>query len=330
MKKPTALFFVLLVAVGIAFFSIVLSRTPGMAYTDMRTILTTTTGTFGSLLGIITAGLMFTHGKYSELSSELGGKLSNYLFSELSLDKTQSIENHLITLRKTYTQLAANATVAEERTMYEKIVAKVSTLLIDVTVLLNLKLKQQGLSEPSVLISEMNSTVYNLYERRRASIRKEWHLFRIIKQIVDTWEPPASLFTNESNIKTALHADLRNSLSILKLRENMDKSLTNARAETGKTIDDLNEKISQISNRFHEDRVPQLLAQMEQAATIRGKYFYLTLAFIAAPLLVNLLVLPQLSEGTVVFFGWVLALTSSLAILGVMFLLLYIHKILNV
>jgi len=69
---------------------------------------------------------------------------------------------------------------------------------------------------------------------------------------------------------------------------------------------------------------------MEKANTIRGRYFYLALVFIAAPLFINLLILPQLSVGTASFFQLVISVTSSLSMMGIAFLLLYINRILNV
>jgi hypothetical protein len=56
----------------------------------------------------------------------------------------------------------------------------------------------------------------------------------------------------------------------------------------------------------------------------------MSLVFIAAPLLVNLLVLPQFSEGALLLLREIVALTSVLAVLGVVILLFYVHKMLNV
>jgi hypothetical protein len=69
---------------------------------------------------------------------------------------------------------------------------------------------------------------------------------------------------------------------------------------------------------------------MENANTIRGNYFYLALVFIATPLFINLLILPQLSVGTASFFQPIISITSSLSVMGIAFLLLYINRILNV
>ena len=68
---------------------------------------------------------------------------------------------------------------------------------------------------------------------------------------------------------------------------------------------------------------------MDQANAIRGRFFYLAQVFIAAPFLVNLLVLPQLSEATAPILGPAISVTSSLSITGIVFLLLYIRKILS-
>jgi len=304
--------------------------TKSISYADMKTILTTTTATFGTLLGIITAGLMFTQGKFSELASELTEKSPNYLAKVLSLEKIQSIETHLLALKKAFTQLAASTTIAKEKNLYEKIATKASSMFVDFAVLSNLKLTQQGLADVSFLVSEMDSSLYKAYQKRIRSVNKEWQIFSIIKQIIDTWETPTAFFGEKSNRGTSLQADLKSSIAILKLKEDVDESSTNIRSEVAKTLSELNDELSEISKRLHEDRIPQLLPQMKQASTIRGKYFYLALVFIATPLLINLLILPQLSETTATFFHPIISITSLLSVLGVIFLLLYIHKILNV
>jgi len=330
LKNSWFLISILLVAVGLVFILARLNMVGSTSYADLRTALTTTTATFGTLLGIITAGLMFTQGKFSELASELTEKSSDYLAEVLSLEKIQSIETRLLALRKAFIQLAANTTITEERNLYERIITKGSSIFVNFAVLLNLKLKQQGLPNADLLVSEMDPNLYIVYQKRRQSIKKEWQIFFLIKQVVDAWEAPTAFFVEKSHIESALQADLKSSISVLKLKENIDKSSTNIRSEVAKTLSDLNDEISEISKRLHEDRIPQLLPQMKQASTIRGKYFYLALAFIASPLLVNLLILPQLSETTATFFQPIISLTSLLSVMGVIFLLLYIHKILNV
>jgi len=329
-KNSSLLIFVLLVAVGLTFILAWLNVAKFMSYADMQMALTTTTGTFGMVLGIITAGLMFTQGKFSELASELNDKSPDYLAKVLSLDKMQSIGTHLHALRKTFTQFAATTTIAEERSLYEKIVAKASSMFVNFAVLLNLKLKQQGLPDVDLLVSEMDLNLYRVYQKRRQSVKKEWQLLNLIKQIIDVWEGPTAIFIEKSNKESALEADLKDSLSILKLKENVDKSSINVSSEVAKTSDYLNDEINKISQRLRRDRIPQLLSQMEQASTLRGKYFYLTLVFIAAPLLINLLILPQFSQATAAFFQPVISVTSFLNIMGVVFLFLYIYKILNV
>jgi hypothetical protein len=329
LKNSSLLISILLVAVGVMFILAWLNVAEFISYTDLRTALTTTTATFGTLLGIITAGLMFTQGKFSELSSELNEKMPEYLADVLSLKKIQAIEPRLIALQKTFTQLAVTTKVFEEKNLYERIVKKASSMFVNFALLSHLKLKQKGLADTGFLVSEMNSNLYKVFEKRKQNIKKEWQLFKIIKQTVDTWEAPAAFFIEKSNSKSALQTDLKSSIPILKLKEN-DKSSKDILNEVTETLSDLNDEISEISRRLHEDRIPQLLSQMEQAITIRGKYFYLASIFIATPLLINLMILPQVSEATATFFKPIISTTSLLGIIGVIFLFLYIHKILNV
>jgi hypothetical protein len=330
LKNSLFIFSVFLVAVGITFILAWLYTAGSASYADMQMALTTTTATFGTLLGIITAGVMFTQGKFSELSSELSEKSPHYLSDLLSLEKVQSIETHLLGLRKTFTQLAETTTVAEERNLYERIVANASSIFVNFAVLLNLKFKQQGLPDTSLLVSEMDPNLYRVYEKERKSIKKEWQLFNIIRKTIDAWEAPGSFLTEKSSRRSALQADLKSSIHILKLKETVDKSSTDARSQVTKTLSDLSDEMSEINKRLHEDRIPQLLPQMEQANTLRGKYFYLMVIFITAPLLINLLILPQLTATTATFFKPIVSMTSALSVMGVMFLLLYIQKILNV
>jgi hypothetical protein len=300
-----------------------------MSYADLTTVLTTTTATFGTLLGIITAGLMFTQGKFIELASELSEKSLTYLAEMLSLEKIQSIETHLLALRKTFAQLEATTTVAEEKNLYRKIATKASLMFVDFAVLLNLKLKQQGLPDTGLLVSEMDPQLYNEYQKKRKDVKIEWQVRAIVKQIIDIWEAPRVFSMEKSKTESALQADLKSAITILELKEKIDKSSRNIRREVTEALDDLSDEIGKISKQIHEDRMPQLLSQMEHASTIRGKYFYLALIFIATPLFINLLILPQLSETTMTYFGQVISITSLLSVLGVIFLLLYIHKILN-
>lgn len=265
LKNSTLLIFVLLVAVGLAFILAWLNVAKFMSYTDLQIALTTTTGTFGMVLGIITAGLMFTQGKFSELASELNDKSPDYLAKVLSLEKMQSIENHLLTIRKAFIQLATTTTIAEERNLYERIVTKASSMFVNFAVLLNLKLKQQGLPA-DLQVSEMDSNLYQVYQKRRQSLRKEWQLLNLIKQVIDVWEGPKALFIEKSIRESALEADLKDSLSILKLKENVEKSSISISREVSKTSSDLDSEISKISQRLHNDRIPQLLSQMERRA----------------------------------------------------------------
>lgn len=330
LKNSLLLVSILFIAVGATFILALLSVARSVSYGDLRTVLQTTTATFGTLLGIITAGLMFTQGRFSELASELTEKSPHYLLEILSLEKMQSIETHLHELEKTFTQLAANTTIAQERSLYERISRKASLMFVNFAVLLNLKLRQQGLPETSLVLSEMDSNLHKVYQKRRQNIKKEWQIFDLLKQIIDTWEAPSAIFTEKSNIEPGLEADIKSSITVLKVKENADKSLAENHRRAVKALSDLDNEIIRISKRLHEDRILQLLPQMKQASTIRGKYFYLALIFIATPLFVNLLILPQLSEATATFFQPIISLTSLLSVLGVIFLLLYIHKILNV
>ena len=68
-KNFLLLISVLFVAIGLAFVLAWLNIAGSLGYADLKMSLETTTATFGTLLGIITAGLMFTQGKFSELLS---------------------------------------------------------------------------------------------------------------------------------------------------------------------------------------------------------------------------------------------------------------------
>lgn len=320
--------FVLVVAVIAVFTLVRLSIVSSVSYADLRTALTTTTATFGTLLGIITAGLMFTQGRFSELASELTDKAPRYLAEIFSLEKIHSILNHLIILRKVFTKLASETTIAEEKGLYERIVIKTSSVFVNFAVLLNLKLRQQGLPDTALEASEMDPKIYRVYQKKKQSLKKEWQLFDLVQQAIDIWEAPTAFFEN-SNRRSSLETDVRSSISILKFKENIDKGSVNIRVETTKELNDLNNEINEINARIHEDKIPQLLSQMQQASTLRGRYFYLALIFIASPLLINLLILPQLSEATATFFQPFILATSLLSVMGVSFLLLYIYRILS-
>lgn len=320
---------ILLIAIVAVFATMWLNTAKSVNYADLKTALTTTTAVFGTLLGIITAGLMFTQGKFSELASELTDKVPNYLSEIFSLEKIQSISNHLFALRKAFTQLATTTTITEERNLYERIIRKASSIFVNFAVLLNLKLKQQGLPDTVLQASEMDSNLYEVYQKKRQSLKKEWQLFDLIQQIIDTWKGPIALFSEKSNRLSSLETDIKSSISILKLKESVDKDSAKTSIEATKTLNELNNEINEINERLHEDKIPQLLSQMKQSSTLRGKYFYLALIFIATPLLINLLILPQLSEATATLFQPLILTTSLLSILGVLFLLLYIYRILS-
>ena len=298
-------------------------------FADLKTVLTTTTATFGSLLGIITAGLMFTHGKFSELASELGEKSPDYLSDTLSLEKVQTIGNNLLALRKTFSLLETQTTVEVEKNLYRRVVEKTSSMYVNLAVLSDLKI-QQGLAESDLMISAMDPQLYVNYKEERNRVKKEWQILVTIKQIVDTWEGSKTLVLEKYEKRTSLQQDLRNSISLLGLKERLDKDSKHVRAETEEIYNELAEDIDKVGKQLHQDRIPQLLSQMENANTIRGKYFYLALAFIATPLFINLLILPQLSIGTASFFQPIISITSSLSVMGIAFLLLYINRILDV
>jgi len=320
---------ILLVAVGLVFISAWLSVAKFVKYTDLVIALETTTATFGTLLGIITAGLMFTQGRFSELASELTEKSPDYLTKVLSLEKLRSIETHLLGLRKTFAQLSTSTAIIEEKSLYRKIVSKASSMIVDFAVLSNLKMKQQGLPDAAdLLVSEMDLALHEAYRERKQSVKKEWQVLDVIKEIVDTWEGPPTLSTQ--NAKSTLQTDIKSSITVLKLKENVEKNPTYNYVEITKTLNDLSKEIDEISIKLHQDKIPQLLLQMKQASLISGKYFFLALVFIATPLLANLLILPFFSETTATSFQPMITITSLLSIIGVVFLLLYINKILNV
>jgi hypothetical protein len=304
--------------------------TSSIDFADLKTVLTTTTAAFGSLLGIITAGLMFTHGKFSELASELSEKSLDYLSGTLTLEKVQTIGNNLLALRKTFSLLETQTTVEEEKNLYRRVVEKTSSTYVNLAVLSDLKLMQQGLAETDLMISAMDPQLYVNYKEERNQVKKEWQILVTIKQMVDTWEGSRTRVLEKYEKRTSLQQDLRNSISLLGLKERLDKDSKHVRAETEEIYNELAEDIDKVGKQLHQDRIPQLLSQMENANTIRGKYFYLALAFIATPLFINLLILPQLSIGTASFFQPIISITSSLSVMGIAFLLLYINRILDV
>ena len=301
-----------------------------MDFADLKTVLTTTTATFGSLLGIITAGLMFTHGKFSELASELGEKSPEYLSGNLSLKKVQAMGSNLLALLKTFSQLETQTTVEEEKNLYRRVAEQASSIYVKLAVLSDLMLLQQGLAKTDLMVSGMDPRLFANYKEERSQVRKEWQMLGTIKQIVDIWEGSKALVLEKYERKTSLQQDLRNSVSLLGLKERLDKDSKHFRVETEGIINELAEDIDKIGKQLHRDRIPQLLSQMEKANTIRGTYFYLALVFIAAPLFINLLILPQLSVGTALFFQPIISVTSSLSVMGIAFILLYINRILNV
>jgi len=157
MNHSTKLLFVLLLVASLVALSLAWRNvTVPMDFADLKTVLTTTTATFGSLLGIITAGLMFTHGKFSELASELSEKSPHYVSGMLSLEKIQIIGNNLLALRKNFSQLETQSTVKEEKDLYRRVFEKSSSIYVDFAVLSDLRLMQQGLAETDLMISGMD------------------------------------------------------------------------------------------------------------------------------------------------------------------------------
>ena len=330
-RKLSYVFLVLLMAAGLFVITAWLTHKARPAdLPNLMILLTTTALTLGTLLAIITAGLMFTQGKFSELVSELNNKPPDYLASLFSLEKVQAIGTQLLTLREEFKNQATATTIAEEKDLYARIAAKTSSMFVDYAVLMNLKMKQQGLPPSDLFVSEMDSILYTMYQGRRQSIKKDWQLLILVKQIRDIWEGPIIGFVEKPDNRTALDDDIRKSVAILRLKETVDKISTNMSTKIMETLEELSGEVDRISKRLHEDRIPQLLSQMKQLNAVRGKYFHLTVIFIAVPLLLDLLVLPQLSPATAAFFQPVILLASVLSILGVAFLLLYVYKILNV
>jgi hypothetical protein len=233
-------------------------------------------------------------------------------------------------LRKSFSLLETQTTVEEEKNLYRRVVEKASSMYVDFAVLSDLKLTQQGLAETDLMISGMDHQLYVNYKKEKNQVKKEWQILVIIKQIVDTWEGSRTLVLEKHEKRTSLQQDLRNSISLLMLKERLDNDSKHLRVETEEIYDELAEDIGKIGRHLLQDRIPQLLSQMENANTVRGKYFYLALAFIATPLFINLFILPQLSIGTASFFQPIISITSSLCVMGIAFLLLYINRMLNV
>jgi hypothetical protein len=331
MNQSRKLLIIILVATSlVAAFLAWRNLTSPIDFADLKTVLTTTTETLGGLLGIITAGLMFTHGKFSELITELEEKSPYYLSNIVSLEKVQTIGNSLLALRKSFAILEAQTNVAEEKNLYTRVIEKASSMYLDFAVLSDLKLKQQGLAETDLMISGMDPQLYVKYKKERNRVKKEWQILTIIKQIVNTWEGSKALVLEEHEKRTSLQQDLRNSISLLMLKERLEKDSKHLRAETEVIYDKLQGDVDKIGKQLVQDRMPQLLSQMENADMVRGKYFYLVLAFIATPLFINLFILPQLSTGTALFFQPIISITSSLCVMGIAFLLLYINRMLSV
>ena len=217
-----------------------------MDFADLKTVLTTTTATFGSLLGIITAGLMFTHGKFSELASELGKKSPEYLSGNLSLEKVQAMGNNLLSLRKTFLLLEAQTTVEEEKNLYRRVAEKASSMYVKLAVLSDLMLMQQGLAKTDLMVSAMDPRLFANYKEERNQVRKEWQMLGTIKRIVDIWEGSKALILEKYERRTSLQLDLRSSISLLELKERLDKDSKHFRAETEEIFNELAGDIDKI------------------------------------------------------------------------------------
>jgi hypothetical protein len=329
-RNTLILIFILLASVGIVFILAWRNATWSVKYTDLTTILTTTTATFGTLLGIITAGLMFTQGKFSELASELSERSPSYLAKTLSLERAQASGSSLLTLRKTFSQFEIETTVEEEKNLYRRIIEKTSHMFIDFAVLVGLRLRQEGLPDTGFLVSDMDAEIYKGIQTEKRKLKKEWQILAAFKHITDIWEGAgSSIIVEESERATSLQSDLRGAISILELKQKIDKGTKDIHNEVANMLDALEQEIRRIEKQLHEDRIPQLLSQMQDSNALRGSYFYLTLIFIAVPLFADLLILPQLSESTAPFFQQVIIVTSLLSVFGVIFLLVYIHKLLS-
>lgn len=329
-RSTLILIFILLASVGIVFVLAWRNATWSVKYTDLTTILTTTTATFGTLLGIITAGLMFTQGKFSELASELSERSPDYLAKTLSLERAQASGSSLLTLRKTFSQFEIETTVEEEKNLYRRIIEKTSHMFIDFAVLVGLRLRQEGLPDTGFLVSDMDAEIYEGIQTEKRKLKKEWQILAAFKHITDIWEGAgSSIIVEESKRATSLQSDLRGAISILELKQKIDKGTKDIHNEVANMLDVLEQEIRRIEKQLHEDRIPQLLSQMQDSNALRGSYFYLALIFIAVPLFADLLILPQLSESTAPFFQQVITVTSLLSVFGVIFLLVYIHKLLS-
>ena len=319
----------LLLVFGVLLFIVIFNGVASASYADLKALIETTTATFGTLLGIITAGLMFTQGKYGELTAELGQKSPHYLRNVLSLQELRSIGDSLLALKKVSGKLADATDVSEEKRLYERIVHKSSSMFVNIAVLLNLKLRQEGMTGTGLLISDMSPKEHEEYKEKCRALKKDWHLFEVVRQVVDTWAV-AAVLPMRTDSASSLQSEVSGSIPVLRLKEEVEKGSEKIHVDVEKILHGLAAKIDKIVARFHENRIPQLLTQMEQSSIVRGRYFYLSLVFIAAPLLVNLLVLPQFSEGAILLLREIVALTSVLAVLGVIILLFYVHKMLNV
>ena len=168
---------------------------------------------------------MFTQGRFSQLASELTEKSPHYLFEALPLEKMQSIAATSRRIDKAFTQLATTTNVAEEKRLYTRVSEKAFLMFVNLAVLLNLRLRQQGLPEKGLVLSEMDSNAYGAYQERKRKIKKQWQILELVKQIVDIWEKPSTFFVERTTVEPGLEAELKSSLAVLKMKEKADKSV---------------------------------------------------------------------------------------------------------
>lgn len=179
--------------------------------------------------------------------------------------------------------------------------------------------------DTGLFVSEMDKNAYQQYDEKRQGIKRDWQVLEVILQAIHLWEAPRPFSAQGPEGPSSLQVELGSSMAILSIRGETDKALADVRSEVARASNDISDEISKISKRIHEDGIPQLLSQMKHAGTIRGKYFHLALIFIATPLLINLIILPQLSEKTALFLQPIISATRVLSVMGVIFLLLYIR-----
>lgn len=293
-------------------------------------VLTATVLTLGTLLAIITAGLMFTQGKHGELLSELNNKSSDYLTTHIAAGTFQAMGAHLSTLREEFKGLEASASVAEEKALYARARDRASSMLADCAVLLNLKMKQSGLPAIDLLTAGMDPALFALYEVRRRGLRNDWQLLLAILRMKDELMGGRAGFARGAGPAGSLEEDLRKVLALLRFKGTLEGAPTASAERVRRAHEGLDGVFEPIARKLHEDRIAQLVPQMRQINVVRGRSFHLAVVSIATPLLLDLLILPFLDQGTAPFFRPFIFAAGLLSVLGVAALLAYIYKLLNV